>query len=574
MPPDEDAATGLIDDEGRLFGFVNVVDALVVVLVVAIGVAGLALVLSSGGATTTTTNTTHATIDMGVQPISVANSISVGDSYQPQADSDMTITDVYRVPEGNGQRTIIRVALTGPATEGSIEYAGEPPRLGRSVTVLTDRYNTTGDIRAVGESETLTTNEQTVVLQTDLSPSRASAFSADQQIRIGDRTLATVEDVVRYELGGSERTRVYLQASIETYNRDGTPYYGGTLLQEGATLQLPTKGSITSVNVVRVGTSLEVSETTALTSGTVTSDEARAISAGDAYLVGEETIATIEEVTVYDTDTPDRKTVYANVSLETISLGDRPRFGSTILTQGASIPFRTSEYELDFRIEQLGSGLERSETIVLVRHTLPGEDAREITKGDRYLVAGQTVGTVESVTRYGTGNPDRTQVYVGLRLDTLGFNELPLFGSTFIQQGATIPFRTADYELEGSVQRVGTTEQPGQPATRTATIEIKNVDPNIANSIEAGMAETSNGETIARITSVKRENATVVLTSDDGQIYQREHPINQDVTVTVDLSVRVTAAGVRFKGERLQQGSTVRLDLGGLTVVGTLQQPI
>jgi hypothetical protein len=42
------------------------------------------------------------------------------------------------------------------------------------------------------------------------------------------------------------------------------------------------------------------------------------------------------------------------------------------------------------------------------------------------------------------------------------------------------------------------------------------------------------------------------------------------VTLTADLRVRETNAGLRFKGETLRQGRTVALDFGTVTVEATI----
>jgi hypothetical protein len=84
------------------------------------------------------------------------------------------------------------------------------------------------------------------------------------------------------------------------------------------------------------------------------------------------------------------------------------------------------------------------------------------------------------------------------------------------------------------------------------------------------MTESFGGDTIARITRVQRENATVITRGQDGNIYQRDHPVNRDVTLSANLSVRETEAGVTFKGQTLQQGRVVTLDLGTVTIRATV----
>jgi hypothetical protein len=76
-------ADGLIDDEGNLLGVVNVVDALVVLFVLAILLAGAVLVLTSGEDTGSDRATTYATLDLGTQPDYIVSAINEGDTYSP-----------------------------------------------------------------------------------------------------------------------------------------------------------------------------------------------------------------------------------------------------------------------------------------------------------------------------------------------------------------------------------------------------------------------------------------------------------------------------------------------------------
>jgi hypothetical protein len=470
MPLGEDPDTGLIDDEGRLFGYVNVVDALVVLLVVALVVVGISLLLTT--LPPSDTASTHATVDLGVQSPSVAAAISEGDVSEPDSESSVIVTDVYRVPYKNGTRTLLRVNLTGPEREGHPTIDGEPPRLGRNLTIETDEYTAVGEITVVGSNASLPLADRTVVLPTTVSADRAAEFQAGQQLQQDNRTIATIEDVARYESDIPGRTSLFLETSLRAHTAGSVPRFGNALLQEGTTVRLPTDDALLATRIGHVG------------------------------------------------------------------------------------------------------ALKRSSTRVLATDTVATEDAATISTGDQYVVGGRSIGTVESVAVYRTDDPNRRQVSLGLTLETVTYGDSPQFGQDVITQGATIPFRTDAYQLEPRITRVGTTERPGTPDTVNVTLEVRNAEPAVADAIEVGLTETWNGEAIARITSVERDNATVVLTSDDGNIYSREHPINQDVTVTAELSVRQTASGVQFDGQPLQLGQTVRLDLGTVTVDGVLVRPI
>jgi hypothetical protein len=125
-----------------------------------------------------------------------------------------------------------------------------------------------------------------------------------------------------------------------------------------------------------------------------------------------------------------------------------------------------------------------------------------------------------------------------------------------------VPFQTPEYDLSGTIQRVGATEQQGTATERTVTLQLTGVSPDLAAAIEPGATETTAGTTVAEITSVDRTASSVILTSDDGNIHDREHPVNQDLTLEATLSVRETTTGTTFKGETIQRGSTITLDLG------------
>ncbi|MUV59819.1 DUF4330 family protein [Halobacterium sp. CBA1126] len=237
---------------------------------------------------------------------------------------------------------------------------------------------------------------------------------------------------------------------------------------------------------------------------------------------------------------------------------------------GRSLDIQTSTYQVSGTLRDLGSGPQTTTTDVVIEDTVSTDTATTIEPGDTYTLGDTEIATVESVHAYGTNNTDRKRVLVGLSLATLQDDGDVRFGGTTIQAGTTIPVRTSEYSLAGSIQRVGATDPQGEMATRTMTLQLEDVPPTKADSIHTGLTETVRGTTIADITDVDREAATVILTSRDGNIYERNHPVNQDLTLTAELTVRETATGVTFKGHPIQQGSPVTLDLGTTTIRATV----
>lgn len=359
-----------IDDEGRLFGVVNVIDVLVVLFVVAVVVAGAALVLNDDPAPEPDVRTTYATLDLGIHSDAIVEELNEGDTYAPNDLDSLTITDIHVTPEDNQTRVIARVELEGEFENGAINYDGAPPRLGRTLEIVTNRYRVEGPIQRVGDSPDLDRG----------------------------RTELVVED-------------------------------------------------------------------------TVDIDEAEALAVGDE-----------------------------------IRIGARP------------------------------------------------------------------VATVESVTRYGTNESDRVRVLVGLSVETLTDGDTPRYGSTPIQHGSRLALAGDGYHLDGRITRVGTTEEPGTAGTRTVTLRLGEVRQSVAEGIQPGMTETTGGETIAEITDVDVEPSNVVVTSEDGDLRVHDHPVDRDVTITAELSVRETTTGVRFKGDSLRQGDNVTLDLGVTTIRPTVER--
>ena len=459
----------VIDEDGRLFGAVNVVDALVVLVVFAVALAGIALVAGEGPVPEPETR--YMTVDFGTQPNAVAEQIDVGDTLALEGGfENLTITDTHLTVSDSGVRVLARVAATGQTSEGQFTLDGEPLRIGRRIQFQNDAYVANGTIRGVGNATDLPTRDRTVVLRDTVPTSVARGIEPGEEINIGGRTAATVSDVAVYDVRDPNRRTVYVEATLRTLARDGAARFGGMPVEVGRTVRLPVAGS-----------------------------------------------------------------------------------------------------QYDGTIERVGGGLDRHTDDVLVTDIVDADVADRLAEGDTYTVAGEPVATVESLVVYGTNDSDRKRIYVGLSLRTVGFGEFPQFGhNRSVREGVTVPFRTRSYELAGEIVRVGGVEQPGDPADRTLTLRMENVPPERADSVEAGLTETSDGRTVARVLDVEVEPAVVTLTSESGEIFEREHPVNKSVTLTVELRVREQASGVRFKGRILQEGNRVVLDLGTTTVRATV----
>jgi hypothetical protein len=124
--------------------------------------------------------------------------------------------------------------------------------------------------------------------------------------------------------------------------------------------------------------------------------------------------------------------------------------------------------------------------------------------------------------------------------------------------------------LAGAVVARGSLNPAGDRITRTITVKMENVPPEIADGVTARLTEQRDGTTYASVTGVRTEPAVIRLTSEGGDIFHREHLVNKDVYLTFEVRARGTPSGLSFHGQPLREGSAVTLDFQSITVDGTV----
>jgi hypothetical protein len=86
-----------------------------------------------------------------------------------------------------------------------------------------------------------------------------------------------------------------------------------------------------------------------------------------------------------------------------------------------------------------------------------------------------------------------------------------------------------------------------------------------------GLREQTRDLTTAIVRDKIDEPAVITLTSEDGNIFERQHPVNRDVELEVELTARELPDGnLRFRGEPLRSGEQLTLELGFVRVTGTV----
>lgn len=343
----------LIDDEGRLFGAVNVVDALVVLLVVAVAVAGVAFVFGGGDSEPAPpdTETTYATLDLGVQESYIVEAIQEGDTYEPDGSSTLRVTDVHLTPQDGNARVALRVAMEGQVNDQeSLVYAGAPLRLGRSLTIATDRYKVSGQLRDVGESDALAQTQQPIILSTTLDAGTAEAVTPGDEVRVAGRTAARIEEVTTYATGTTQR-RVLASVTLDAHRQQGGLRFGGQPVRRGQQITLPTDEYVLDGQIDHVGDG-SLGETTTRTvtlrMEAVREDYAEAIESGMIERTGDTTVARVRGVET------EPSIIIAIGDDGTVNVVDHPVNRDVTIT--ADLQLRETPTGLAFKGDQLRQG--------------------------------------------------------------------------------------------------------------------------------------------------------------------------------------------------------------------------
>lgn len=250
-------------------------------------------------------------------------------------------------------------------------------------------------------------------------------------------------------------------------------------------------------------------------------------------------------------------------------------FAGEPLRFGRSLEIATNQYVIESEvidISQESTGLNTNSQPLVVQTEVDSATAEAIQPGDAFRVGDEPIVTVESVTVYPTGNPNVRRVILGVTAETRTVGEAVVFGDRSLRTGGALPIRTSQYSLDTTVIRQGSLEAPGVPTTRTVTVEFDRISPNRADAITTGMVESVGETETATVVSKTDQSAEILSETSDGFVI-KEHPVDRDLELTLEMSVRERDDGtVTFRGEPLQIGQDLTLELGGITVQGSVQR--
>ncbi|WP_254822909.1 DUF4330 family protein [Haloglomus halophilum] len=234
---------GIVDEEGRLFGVVNVIDLVVAAVVLAALASGAVFVLTDDSEPTEQRYLTVVLDERpgGSVPTLDSDSVAMPDGPVQIGGTDGRITDTYIAPTGDSGfvtvariRVDVSVSVADRTTDRRLVAGGETYLVGQEVDLNARETHYTGYIHSVGRSGnglSVRTVNATVVAR--LPPSVAERIQAGDIQRVAGREIAQVTAVDRQPTA-DERTRVEATVSLRVLVTDDEPLYGTQQVRPGA----------------------------------------------------------------------------------------------------------------------------------------------------------------------------------------------------------------------------------------------------------------------------------------------------------------------------------------------------
>ncbi len=354
----------LIDENGDLFGVVNVLDALVILLVLIVVVAGIAVVgvLETdsepngdvNGDDAGSIETQYATIDVGTQSTAIAETISEGDEMTTD-DEHLAITDVYAVPTSSEHADVtVRVELDGTQYEnGTFEFGNDEFTSGQNVSIQTDEYDVTGTIDTVEDTGTdLETTETEVLFEQTVDQETAEKIQASDEHQLGTETIATVDTAAVYPVA-DDQYRVVAGVTLTTLE-DGPDdvRYGPARVEPESTITFATDNYTLEPEILETGTTTQPGEETTTTVEIDLEEledrEADQFEPGLTETMGDNTWATITDV--------DREPASIIVETDDGDLHEREHPTRDDLTLTVELQTHETDLGMQFQGEELRNG--------------------------------------------------------------------------------------------------------------------------------------------------------------------------------------------------------------------------
>lgn len=247
----------LLDERGRVFGLVNVVDLLVVLLAAILVAGGVAVIFGeptlSPDRDPDRWTTRYATVSTTAPLYSDVTAIGPGVELSPpgnevEDEDEFRVTDVYRSFGPNGSaRLVFRVSY-----ELRIDQSGRVLNAGESIGLSTDTATIDATVLAVNDtSADFDTRTVPVTVRVDESVGSLRDVESGDRATVGGEVVATIRSIE----SGSTGEAPAVTAEIETWRHDGYRLVGTDVLRIGQRVTLVTNTTIVRGHVAAMDAS-------------------------------------------------------------------------------------------------------------------------------------------------------------------------------------------------------------------------------------------------------------------------------------------------------------------------------
>jgi len=142
------------------------------------------------------------------------------------------------------------------------------------------------------------------------------------------------------------------------------------------------------------------------------------------------------------------------------------------------------------------------------------------------------------------------------------------FGNQELKVGKTIKLATPFVEFVPTIVSFGNDLGEITTDNKIVTVLFENVKPWIADSLIVGAKQEVQGDVVASLLSKDITPAKMVVQSEAGDVFLRDHPLNKDVRATVEISSQNMNNYNYFQGSEVFVGGSLTFYFDGLTVSG------
>lgn len=194
--------------------------------------------------------------------------------------------------------------------------------------------------------------------------------------------------------------------------------------------------------------------------------------------------------------------------------------------------------------------------------------AKNINVGDIILEDDEKAGEITGLTFLPASGTNKN-IIISLKLFADSKNNKLFFNNQMLKIGNELSIELKDVIIEGVILHISKKEER-EFAKKRVTVKMYNQSSWIADLLRIGDSELSGGKEIAKIIDKDVEPAEMIVISQDGEVFLREHPTNKDITLTLEVVAEKVGGSYFFHGSELKAGNNLMLETSSINVNGVI----